>query len=73
MGLLTDPTIHDMAGVQRNFDALAQQFIPGLGTPEGNVKAKPTAFYLQQDGAAGSLVWVKTTQANDPTGWVAIA
>jgi hypothetical protein len=73
MGLLTDPTVKDMPGVQRNFDALAKRFIFGEGSPEGNVKAKPGTFYGNEIGAVGSSAFVKTTPDSLATGWVPIA
>lgn len=73
MALLPDPVVHDFLGVQRNFDALTRRFVVGRGDPNGVVRASPPAFFLREDGAAGSYVYVKTTPPSDLTGWVVVA
>jgi hypothetical protein len=40
--------------------------IVGTGSPEGVIEARQTRFYLQTDGAARSILWVK--KLNDISG-----
>jgi hypothetical protein len=40
--------------------------IPGVGSPEGVIEARQTRLYLQTDGAARSILWVK--KLNDISG-----
>ena len=46
-------------------------FTEGTGSPEGVLKAERGARYFRTDGAAGTFLYVKTTQTKDATGWVA--
>lgn len=73
MGLLTDPTIRDFAGVQRNFDAIARRFYSGLGSPEGNLPAQRGSLFMREDGGVGTSLYAKQSAASVKTGWVAIA
>lgn len=49
----------------------APDFIEGTGTPEGVRKGERGTRYFRTDGAAGTFLYVKTTQTKDATGWVA--
>lgn len=73
MALLTDPTLADMAAVQRNFDALSRRLFSGTGTPENVIKAGPGAIYLREDGSVGSSFYVKRTSTDSASGWQAVA
>lgn len=43
-------------------------FIEGDGSPEGVISARRTARYFNRTGAAGTRLYVKTTQTGN-TGW----
>jgi len=46
--------------------------IVGTGSPEGVVEARQTRFYLQTDGAATQILWVKKLNdiaGNRTQGW----
>jgi len=45
----------------------------GIGAPDSAVYGSVTDIFLQRDGAAGSVMWVKTSGTNTSTGWTAIA
>jgi hypothetical protein len=45
------------------------RILRGNGSPEGAVTARIGAIYLQKDGAAGNVLWVKETGTSN-TGWV---
>ncbi len=51
---------------------LLDRFTEGTGSPEGIVLADKAALYLRQDGSAGFLLYIKTTD-DTTTGWLAIA
>ena len=53
-------------------DALLDRDLEGEGSPEGVVTADRGALYQCQDGAPGTLLYVKTTDGS-ATGWVAFA
>lgn len=53
-------------------DALLDRYLEGEGSPEGVVTADKGALYQRQDGTAGSLLYVKTTD-DSATGWLAFA
>jgi hypothetical protein len=71
MGLLPDPVIHDLLGVQRNMTAINNMLHAGEGDPNGRVVASPGALYLNTEGGAGTALWVKESGVEDDTGWVA--
>ena len=48
---------------------ILERYTEGQGSPEGVVTADKAALYQQQDGAPGTLIWVKTTDGSK-TGWV---
>lgn len=46
----------------------------GTGTPEGAVVAEPGSLFIQTDGAAGLVFWVKDGgTGTDDSGWVALS
>lgn len=45
--------------------------LEGDGSPEGVIKAPEKARYYNRTGAAGTLLYVKTTGSDVSTGWVA--
>ena len=45
----------------------------GTGSPEGVVDAPKGVIYERADGVAGTLLYVKTTNAGTLTGWTAFA
>ena len=47
------------------------KFTEGTGSPEGVVTGERGARFFRTDGAAGTFLYVKTTQTKDATGWVA--
>ncbi len=49
----------------------APKYIEGTGTPEGVVIAERGTRFFRTDGAAGTFLYVKSTQTQDATGWVA--
>ena len=55
----------------RNILRPAPNFIEGDGSPEGARTAERGTRYFRNDGAAGTFLYVKTTQTKDATGWVA--
>jgi hypothetical protein len=57
----------------RQTDTLASagRFCWGTGSPEGVQDGGRMSFYLREDGAAGSRVYLKTTADGTLTGWVA--
>ena len=46
-------------------------FMEGTGSPEGVHTAERGTRFFRTDGAAGTFLYVKTTQTKDATGWVA--
>ena len=60
----------DLAVLIRQLQAYSQV---GAGSPEGVVDGPPSAIYHRTDGAAGTLLYVKTTAAGTLTGWTAFA
>lgn len=55
----------------RNILKPVPNFIEGTGTPEGVHKAERGTTFFRTDGAAGTFLYVKSTQTKDATGWVA--
>ena len=52
-------------------DALLARYLEGTGDPEGVVVADRAAVYQRQDGGAGTLIYIKTTD-DSSTGWLAV-
>lgn len=73
MGLLSDPTIRDFAGVQRNFDSIARRIFVGNGSPEGNLPAPRGSVFMREDGGVGTSLYAKQSAASIKTGWLAVA
>ena len=45
------------------------QVLTGTGSPEGVVTANPTRLYMDNNGTAGVIVYIKQTGSGN-TGWV---
>lgn len=58
--------------VRLTLDALLARILEGEGSPESFVTADKGALYLNQTGAPGSLLYVKTTDGV-ATGWLVVA
>lgn len=66
---LPDKPVQDMAGVQRNFDAVdAVLSLAGDLNPENLVTADPGRLYVNRTEPA--TLWLKATGKNTNTGWV---
>jgi hypothetical protein len=48
------------------------EIIDGEGDPNGQVKAKPKTLYMDTNGSAGSILYIKTTELSEDTGWVLV-
>jgi hypothetical protein len=59
----------DLSGVQ--FGAVGPRIIYGNGSPEGVVTADPSSVYHQEDGLAGTTLWVKETGTGN-VGWARV-
>ena len=62
--------------LQRLFDLVAgdgqaQRVFRGIGTPENVVAAGIGSIYLRRDGGANTSVYVKESDDEGATGWVA--
>jgi len=51
---------------------LLKRVVEGAGDPENVVTADTGAIYMRTDGTVGTLLYMKTTDA-DNTGWIAFA
>ena len=49
------------------------RILSGNGQPAGSVAGSVGDLYSQTDGAAGSVLWVKTSGEATNTGWTAVA
>lgn len=56
--------------IRANFVTLNARLYEGTGSPEGVLTAVRPAMYLQTDGGAAGIIWVKTTTSGN-TGWEA--
>lgn len=72
MALLSDPTVTDLASVQRNFEEISKILYAGVGSPEGVVRSGP-ALYINKSGGVGTTLYVKQTASSVATGWTAVA
>jgi hypothetical protein len=61
------------AAATENFEAIARHLIVGQGSPAGVVGAPVGVMYLDEEGGAGTTLYVKETAAHptDTNGWVA--
>jgi len=55
--------INDLSGLE---------VLDGKGSPEGVLKANRKTQYYDINGAVGSILYIKTTDANVDTGWVLV-
>lgn len=55
--------INDLSGLE---------LLDGEGSPEGILKAGKKTQYYDVNGAVGSILYVKTTDANLDIGWVLV-
>jgi hypothetical protein len=49
------------------------KIVSGIGAPNGAVYGSVPDIFLRRDGAAGGIMWVKTSGTNTDTGWAAVA
>lgn len=47
------------------------EILSGTGTPEGTVPADPKKLYMDENGVAGAILYIKRTGSGD-TGWILI-
>ena len=68
------PSIDQFAPWMEAISALVSflEIAEGNGTPEGVLLAEKKKLYFNLTGAAGTLVYIKTTNGDVNTGWVAI-
>lgn len=44
----------------------------GEGSPEGVYKEKAKTLYMDTNGTTGSILYIKTTDVDEDTGWVLV-
>lgn len=66
----TDDTLELLKWYNR-LTSLLNHVIIGTGDPEGVIPAKVGTLFLREDGGASTVLYVKETGSDGPTGWVA--
>ena len=49
------------------------EILNGEGSPEGEIYARAKVLYFNETGASGDILFIKTTNESENTGWTAIS